>query len=134
MSRENVEIVRGIYDAVANRDAPAAFAVYAEDIVWEVSGRRTAVMDSVYHGHEGVRRFWRDAVSVFGSVDLDVEELIGVGDQVVAVIREREVGRASRVPVEASHTAIWTLADGKVVRMQVFDDRPQALKAVGLEE
>ena len=126
--------MRRIYDAVTKRDAFAAYAVYAEDIVWEVLGRRTAVMDSAYHGHDGVRRFWRDAVSVFGEVDLDVEELIDAGVQVVAVIREREVGRASRVPVEASHTAVWTLADGKVTRMQVFDDRADALKAVGLAE
>jgi hypothetical protein len=38
------------------------------------------------------------------------------------------------VPVEASHAAIWTLAEGKVVRMQVLDDWDQAITAVGLEE
>src|SRR6478672_2745753 len=134
MSQENVEIVREIYRAVARRDAGSAFSVYADDIVWEVSARRELVMDRVYHGHEGVRRFWRDALSAFGEVDLDVEELIDAGDRVVALIREREIGRTSRVPVEASHAAVWTLADGKVIRMQVFDDRQQALKAVGLAE
>ena len=134
MSQENVEIVREIYEAVARRDAASAFAVYADDIVWEVSARRALVMNRVYHGHDGVRKFWRDALSAFGEVDLDVEELIDAGGQVVAVIREREIGRASRVPVEASHTAIWTLDDGMVIRMQVFDDRAEALKAVGLEE
>jgi ketosteroid isomerase-like protein len=52
----------------------------------------------------------------------------------VAVIREHEVGRASGVPVEMTHTAVWTLADGKVTKMQVFDDRHQALEAAGLRE
>jgi ketosteroid isomerase-like protein len=132
MSEENVEIVREIYDAVARRDAPSAFAVYAEDIVWEVSARRAIVMDRAYHGHEGVRRFWRDALLAFGEVDLLVEELIDAGDRVIALIQEREIGRSSGVPVEATHAAIWTLAEGKVVRMQVFDDREQALNAVGL--
>jgi len=33
--------------------------------------------------------------------------------------------------VVASHAWVWTLADGKVVRMQIFDKREQALKAVG---
>jgi len=134
MSQENVEIVREIYQAVARRDAASAFAVYADDIVWEVSAGRALVMDRVYHGHEGVRKFWRDALSAFGEVDLDVEELIDAGGQVVAVIREREIGRASGVPVEASHTAVWTLVDGKVIRMQVCDDRDEAFKVVGLEE
>jgi len=133
MSQENVEIVRGIYDAVTRRDPEAAFAVYAEDIVWEVSdSSRAAVMDPVYRGHEGVRRFWRDGLSVFGEIDFEVEELTDAGDRVLAVIREREIGRASRVPVEGRHLAVWTLADGKVTRMQVFDDRRQALGAAGL--
>jgi ketosteroid isomerase-like protein len=33
MSRENVEVVRRIYDAVAARDAETPFAFYAENIV-----------------------------------------------------------------------------------------------------
>ena len=137
MSRENVELVRGIYDAVARRDVLSPFEVYAEDIVWDLSnapGRGALGMRLVYHGHEGVRDFWRESLSVFGEVDLDVEELIDVGDQVVAAIRERDVGRASGVPVEATHLAVWTLADGKVIQLQVFEDRQQGLESVGLGE
>jgi ketosteroid isomerase-like protein len=136
MSEENVEVVRGIYDAVARRDVVSPFEVYAEDIVWDVSNARRAFLipKLAYQGHEGVRQFWRDGLSVFGEVDFDVEELIDAGEQVVAVIREREVGRTSGVPVEASHLAVWTLADGKVIRMRLFDDRQQALEAAGLSE
>jgi ketosteroid isomerase-like protein len=136
MSQENVEIVRGIYDAVARRDAAAPFEVYAEDIVWDVSNaRRGALMSKpVYQGHDGVREFWRDGLSVFGEINLEVEGLIDAGDQVLAVIREREVGRASGAPVETAHLAVWTLTDGKVVQMQVFDDRQEAVEAAGLRE
>ena len=136
MSEENVEVVRGIYDAVARRDDVTPFEVYADDIVWDISNSRRAVVNPrpVYHGHEGVRQFWRDALSVFGEVDFDVEELVDAGNHVLAVIREHEVGRASGVPVEMLHTAVWTLADGKVTKMQVFDDRQQALEAAGLRE
>jgi ketosteroid isomerase-like protein len=111
------------------------FEVYAEDIVWDISQARSAFLYTkpVYQGHEGVRQCWRDWLTAFGEVDLEVEELIDEGDQVLAVIREREIGRASGVPVETAHLAVWTLADGKVVRMQVFDDRQQALDAVGRE-
>ena len=56
------------------------------------------------------------------------------GKHVVANIRERGVGKASGVLVEARHTAVLTLADGKVTRLQVFDDRQQALEAAGLRE
>ena len=43
MSQENVEIVRGIYDAVARRDGVTPFEAYAEDIVWDLSNSRRSV-------------------------------------------------------------------------------------------
>ena len=136
MSQENVEVVRGIYDAVARRDDVTPFDVYAEDIVWDLSNTRRAAlgMKPVYRGHEGVRLFWRESLSVFGEVDLEVAELMDADDKVLAVIREREIGRASGVPVDTTHLAVWTLADGKVTQMQVFDDRQQALEAAGLSK
>ena len=136
MSQENVEIVRSIYEAVTRRDSATPFEIYAEDIVWDVSNSSRAVlaMKPVYHGHKGVRQYWRENLSSFGEVDFEVRELIDAGDHVLAVIREHEVGRASGVPVEATHLVVWTLADGMVIRIQVFDDREQALKAVGLAD
>ena len=136
MSRENVEIVRGVYEALARRDNVAPFEVYADDIVWDVSQSRTAFLRTqpVSHGHAGVRQGWRDWFAAFSEIDADIVELIDAGEQVVAVIRERELGRASGVPVEATHAAVWTLAHGKISRMQMFDDRSAALKAVGLGE
>jgi ketosteroid isomerase-like protein len=134
MSRENLDVVRGIYDAVARRDVLTPFEVYAEDIVWDVSNWRRAALDpkQVYLGHEGVREAWRETLDAWGEVDFDVEELTDAGDQVLAVIHEREVGRASGVPVEGTHVAVWTLADGKITQLQVFDDRDAAERAAGL--
>jgi ketosteroid isomerase-like protein len=136
VSLENVEIVRRIYEAVARRDDVTPFELYAEDIVWDVSSARRVALNPkpVYQGHEGVRQFWRDALSAFGAVDLEVAELMGTGDRVLAVVRERDVGRASGVPVETTHVAVWTLAGGKVIRMQLFDDRHAAEQAAGLFE
>jgi ketosteroid isomerase-like protein len=131
-----VEIVRRIYDAVAQRDIVTPFEVYTEDIVWDVSNWRVVGMGMkpVYRGHEGVRECWREILSVFGEIDFKVEKLIDAGDQVLAVIREREIGRGSGAPVESTHLAVWRLADGKVNQMQIFDDRQQALEAAGLSE
>lgn len=120
----NLRIVRRIYDAVARRDAAAAFAVYAEDIVWDISHASWGVLREkrVYVGHEGVREAWRESLDVFGSVDLEIEDARAAGDKVLAVIREHNVGRGSGVPVDARHYAVWTLAGGKVTRLQVFSD------------
>jgi hypothetical protein len=38
------------------------------------NSRRTLIgIELVYHGHEGVRQFWRDALSVFAEADLEVD-------------------------------------------------------------
>jgi ketosteroid isomerase-like protein len=136
MSRENVEVVQRIYDALARRDDLTPFELYAEDIVWDVSNLATAALNPklIYHGHQGVRQAWRNALSAFSEIRFEVEELTDAGDHVLAVIREREVGRTSGVPVKATHAAVWTLTGGKVTRMQAFDHRQQALEAAGLRE
>ena len=136
MSQANVDAVRRLYEAAARRDDVIPFEVYAEDIIWDISNSRRALlaMKPIYHGHEGVRQYWRETTSAFGEIDFEVEELIDAGEQVLAVIREREVGRASGAPVEATHLAVYTLSGGKVTQLQVFDDREQALEAAGLVE
>jgi ketosteroid isomerase-like protein len=136
MSRENVELVRGIYEAVARRDDVSPFEVYADDIVWDMSHVRFShlLTRSTFHGHEGVRQFWREMVAGFGIWDLEVEEIIDAGDRVLAVVRDHAEGRASGVWVEAGHVAVWTLSGGKVIRLQTFEDRRPALEAAGLSE
>jgi ketosteroid isomerase-like protein len=136
MSEENVNLVRGIYEAVDRRDDVSPYELYADDIVWDVSHTGFAHMlaQPVYHGHEGVRQFWREMVTSFGAWDFEVEEMVDAGDRVLAVVRDHAIGRASGVPVKGGHIAVWTLSEGKVARLQTFDDREQALEAAGLSE
>jgi ketosteroid isomerase-like protein len=136
VSQANIDVVRRIYDAAARRDDETPFEVYAEDIICDISNSRPALlaMKPVYHGHEGVRQCWREFVSAFGEVDFEVEELTDAGDQVLAVIRKREVGRGSGVPVETTHLAVLTLSGGKVVQIQMFDDPQPAREAAWLAD
>jgi ketosteroid isomerase-like protein len=128
--------VRGIHEAVARRDYVTPSETYAENVIWEVSNASWTALgiEPVYQGHDGIRQFWRDVLSVIGEFDLEVEELIDAGDQVVAVARERGVGRASGVPLDWSVITVWTVADGKVTHVQVVGDRHHALEAAGLRE
>ncbi len=108
MSKDNIELVRGIYDAAARRDQVTPFEAYAEDVVWDLSNSRRAVLfsKSVFQGHEGVRQVWREALSALAEVDLEIAELIDAGNCVVVVLRERAVGRASGASVETMHLAV----------------------------
>jgi ketosteroid isomerase-like protein len=136
VSQDNVEVVRRVYEAVARRDAAAVLALY--DPAVEVDTSRlpeaTLVGMSLIHGHEGLRRITREWDEAWDSTDDDCEELIDAGQHVIAVVTRRGRGRASGVDVATRRGGIWTIRDGKVLRVVWFPSVQEALKAVGLEE
>lgn len=64
------------------------------------------------------------------------EEFIDAGaDQVLVFSREGGRGRGSGAEVESHPTAhLWTIRDGRAVRMQSYWERADALEAAGLQE
>ena len=64
------------------------------------------------------------------------EEFIDAGaDQVLVFSREGGRGRGSGAEVQTHPTAhVWTIRDGKAIRMQSYWERSDALDAVGLSE
>jgi ketosteroid isomerase-like protein len=133
MSQENVQIVRRVYDAAGQRDADAIFALYDPEVELDVS--RLGLADlNVYHGHDGLRSLFRELSETWGEIEYSYEELIDAGEQVVALVTRHARGRASGVDVERPFTLVWTVREGKVVRVVWFLDRDQALQAAGLSE
>jgi ketosteroid isomerase-like protein len=130
MSQENVEIVqRGLGVYFATGEPP-----------WELFDEKVKVYDhdtpdqGVYRGHQGVRRWLEDWGAAWAEWSIEPEKLIDAGDSVVVFIRMKAEGLGSGVAVERDDTQVHKLRDGKVVRLDYFNDRKQALKAVGLEE
>jgi ketosteroid isomerase-like protein len=136
MSQENVEIVRRIYQASTRRDAESLFALYDSEVEWDVTRSQMArlVGGSVYFGHDGLRDFFRTYHDAWETVEYEAEALIDHGDQVISVDIERARGRASGVATEMTQYAVWTIRDGRVIRVAWFSNREDALEAVGLAE
>jgi ketosteroid isomerase-like protein len=137
MSRENVEIVRRMYDAWMAGDYETVFSTYAPDIrlnpdpeAWWVG------VDEDYLGHDGVRRYMRAVYEAFEDYRPEIEQIIDAGEgRVLTLAVEHGRGRGSGAEVQAMNTAhLWTLRDGKAVRLDLFMDRERALEAVGLRE
>ncbi len=61
MSRENVEIVRSIYEAAARRDSEAILKLYDPKVELDFSRlpHAQAIGRGLYHGHEGLRSWYR---------------------------------------------------------------------------
>jgi ketosteroid isomerase-like protein len=83
---------------------------------------------------EGVRSWMLDLYSGWEKVDLSCEELIDAGEQVIAVLSVRGRGRVSGIELEYRPAGVWTLRQGKVVRVVWFPARDEALEAVGRGE
>ena len=134
MSEENVEVVRRVYEAVASGDTEAVLAAYDPDIEWQFarSPFRSLFKRDTYHGHEGLRSFIRERYAdAWETIEDDLEELIDADEYVVSVVTTRGRGRASGVEVEIKHAGLWTLREGKIVRVAWFPSREEALEAAG---
>ena len=91
----------------------------------------------VYRGYDEVRSFFADdwfQAFPFEEWELDLDELIDNGDQVIAIARQRGRGATSGVGAELEQAHILTLRDGEVVRIESYLDREKALEAAGLSE
>ena len=133
----NVLIVRELFDAFERRDNDRAFELYDPEIEWDASAFETAIPDAagIYHGHEGVRTFWRRWLAAWKEIRFDLQDVRATGDQVVALVSDQHhIGRHSGIVTDFPPYAIlFTLRDAKVVRWEVYLDQRQALAAAGLE-
>jgi ketosteroid isomerase-like protein len=86
----------------------------------------------VYRGEEAQRVFL-DFVESWQSVRTEPHEFIEVGQHVIVPTTEHYVGRDG-IEVQARNTWTVTIRDGKIVRSCLYQDKQQALEAVGLEE
>ena len=131
MSRENVEAVSRGYAAFQRRDVDAILAEMVEDCEFHDTG---IIGSTVHQGPAAIGRYLRAVFRNWSDFGVDVEELIPVGDHVVAVVRLRGTGAISGVSVVARFDHVWTLREGKGVRWVAYGTREEAIEAVGLSE
>jgi ketosteroid isomerase-like protein len=131
MSQENVEVVRGIYEAFNKGDL--ARAVEPADPEFEFVPDDREVIGTL-RGRENVQRYLEDQVDVFDESQVEAEELFDKDDQVIAFVRVQNRGRASGVELDVRIAHVWTFRDGKPVRCQVYAERDKALEAAGLSD
>ena len=134
MSQENVEVVREVYDAASRHDAERIFALYDADVELDASRLEAAWTPGIYRGHKGLRAFFREWNEAWEKIDYSYEELLDAGDHVLSIVTRHGRGRASGIEVERPFALVWTIRDGKVVRVVWFLARTEALEAAGLRE
>jgi ketosteroid isomerase-like protein len=123
MSQENVGIVRRF---LVIDDLDEALTYVDPGIVWN------PVEEAPAQGHDAVRAStlrWRNE---WDDYQLIPEEFAEAGDHVVVTVRFRARGRRSGIEVDARLYDVFTLRDGRIVRMDQFTEEPDALRAAGI--
>jgi ketosteroid isomerase-like protein len=86
-------------------------------------------------GSQAVWDFYVEGNQPWEDSPFENVEFIDVGnDQVVADMRREVRGKASGAAVPWRYWQVTTIRNGKLLRIEWFADRAEALKAVGLEE
>lgn len=97
----------------------------AEKTVWGSD------LAGTYHGLSGLGEYMRNLLEVWSEVTIDAEELVEVGDTVVATIGMQAVGRTAGVSGKIRFFHVWTFRGPKVIRLDVMPEREQALATIG---
>ena len=138
MSEENVEIARRSFEAFNRAFTEGADDLYAlldPEVEWIPA---TAILEGrSYHGHEGVRQWIEDMKRDWEAFEPRPEEFLDLGDdRVLAALGSWHArGRGGDVPLDFPRAAwLAQYREGKLVRMQSFTERQEALEAAGLSE
>jgi ketosteroid isomerase-like protein len=124
MSRESVEIVRRFLAV----DVDEALTYADPAIVWN------PIEELPTQGHDAVRASLARWKAEWDDYKVMPEEFVDRGDCVVVTVRLRGRGRGSGVEIDARFYDVYTLRGGKIVRMEQFTERSQALEAAELGE
>ena len=134
MSQENVEIVRRIYDAWRKND-PGALDVLASDFVLYPAAEADWVgLEPSYHGAEGLSRYMELIAEELDDYHPEIADFLDAGDRVVTLAIESGRGKHSGAEVDSRTAHVWTIRDGKPVRLDLYWDRERALADLGLAE
>jgi ketosteroid isomerase-like protein len=130
MSRENVEVVRRIYDQYAAGDIDGLLSRVDPEIEFDLSDRLPD--EGLHRGREAYRQFLRRTFELWADFQVEVEDLLDGGDAVVAIIHTTATGRASGIEIDERVGHVFWLRDEIPYRFKVFSDRSEALAAAGL--
>ena len=130
MSRENLELVRSIYERWDRGDY-SSIEWADPEIEWSAPG---GLDPEPTHGIEAMGRAWGDWLGQFEQFESHAIEYIENEDQVVVLTRFGGRGKGSGVPLEEMPGAArFRIRDGKVVELAIYVDPEWALRDAGIE-
>jgi ketosteroid isomerase-like protein len=133
MSERNVELHRRSVEAFNTRDVES-FIVFC-DVQIELHSAVTVPGGTVYHGHDGVRSWYRDLADGWGDeLRIEPQAYFDVGEHTITfhVLHGRGRQSGADVAMPAAHVYRWR--DGLLVYFKGYAHREDALRDLGVSE
>jgi ketosteroid isomerase-like protein len=130
ISEQNVEIVQAALEHFAATGEPAWERLH-EDV--EVYDHDIVDADD-YRGHAGFAHWLEDWAAAWSDFAMEPEEFVDAGERVVALILQKTTGHGSNIALERHDAMVFEIRDAKIARLDYYNNRQQALEAVGLAE
>ena len=125
---ENVEVVRRTVDAINRADFDAVVDAMTDDFELDFSNSR-GPLAGIY-GREQIKEFLSSFFEAWKSVVFEPVELIDFpDDRVLQVGHLRTQGQESGAAVGARGATAWTIRDGKVAAVKLYQSKEEALEA-----
>jgi uncharacterized protein len=118
---EGSEFAARIYAAINARDREAIKAMSAPDIV-------VGTTVEAYRGPEALLEWMDEGDDAFDDFTVELLEVEELAGRVVASMRQRGRGKTSGAEVDHRFSHVWTLRDGRAIRLQSFADREDAVR------
>ncbi len=125
MPAEHVELVRSGYEMFARGDLDGVLNLCDEEI--ELVAFDPA--PTSFHGRTGVGDFLARLFGSFDEFRLEPERFVEEDERVLVLLRNR--ARTGSIEVDQPGGHLWTIRDGKAFRMVVYQDKDEALEAIG---
>jgi ketosteroid isomerase-like protein len=133
MSQENVEIVRALIEAVNGGDLDAALKDAAPNLELDLSRAFNPDFSGVVSERGQAERVLREFRQGWEVMRIEPNEFIEVGDHVVVPWTAHMVGREG-IEVVSRVTWTFTIRGGVIQGLCMYQEREEALEAVGLSE
>jgi ketosteroid isomerase-like protein len=127
VSGGNLELIRRGYEAWNRGDIDSVLALFDADIEWR--GYTHLPESGTLHGRDEVRAWLERFLYAWQELDIELVDLRGARDRVVALVSFRALGKGSGVQVEGGVDAhVWTIRDGKAVAVTLYQGTHDALE------
>jgi ketosteroid isomerase-like protein len=130
MSRENVEAARRGFEAL-ERGGVEAFLEFIDPEFETTTPPDLTVEPATYRGRDGLRRYFESFYEIMEEVRFEPEEFIDAGEQVVIPARLVARGRDTGIEAVQQLVMVWTIRNGKGLRVETYATREEALAAAG---